>query len=47
MGKTILVSLMQAKKYVLYTYADSEYKELKIYKPFYHFAGSVMTEGNI
>jgi len=32
---------------MLYTYADDEYKELKMYKPFYHFAGFVMTEGNI
>jgi len=32
--KIILVSLMQAK-YMLYTYADSEYKELKTCKPFY------------
>ena len=32
---------------MLYTYADSEYKELKTCKPFYHFAGFVMTEGNI
>lgn len=32
---------------MLYTYVNSEYKELQKCKPFYHFAGFVMTEGNI